>query len=71
MEPLALPIRARLSRYAGTRTARLTGQCRVSRLAGFSAVLFAMGGGLVLFVSSVEQAAGSARAVPSRLPRRR
>ena len=39
-----------LSRYAGTLTARLTGACRASRSAGFSAVLLQLGGGLVVFV---------------------
>jgi signal transduction histidine kinase len=39
VEPLALPIRARLSRYTGARTARLTDAYRASRAAGFFAVL--------------------------------
>ncbi len=39
-----------LSRYAGIRTARLTGACRASPGGRFSAVLLALGGGLVLFV---------------------
>jgi hypothetical protein len=34
VEPLALPIRARLSDYPGTRLARLTGVCHASRPAG-------------------------------------
>ena len=69
MEPLALPIRARLSRYTGARTARLTDAYRASRAAGFFAVLLALGGGLVLLYSRPGRAAGLARAIPSRLHR--
>ena len=64
MEPLALPVRARLSRYTGARTARLTGECHAFPGGRFCAVLLALGGGLVLFVP----AAGAGSRISPRHP---
>ncbi len=71
MEPLALPIRARFVPLRGLPACSLD-WC-IPRIPGgrFSAVLLATDGGLVLLVPAAGQAFASARAISSKLPRRR
>ena len=71
MEPLALPIHARFVPLHGRPNCSPDWCIPRIPVGRFSAVLLAMDGGLVLFVPAAGQAAGSARAIPSRLPRRR